>query len=161
MRNFFLLIFFLSSISFHSKCQTIYSQTISSFGSSNNISSSELIIHQSVGQASISGNFNLQKNPVHQGFLKGIYSILNSSEEVIILSYPNPFQEKLILEFFPFLEGLIKVSVYDLNGKMVHQSDYQTEQNKVNLDFEYLSNSVYLVLVSSKNHVFQTRIIKK
>ena len=103
----------------------------------------------------------MQKNPVHQGFLKGIYSILNSSEEVIILSYPNPFQEKLILEFFPFLEGLIKVSVYDLNGKMVHQSDYQTEQNKVNLDFEYLSNSVYLVLVSSKNHVFQTRIIKK
>jgi hypothetical protein len=161
MRNFFLLIFFLSSISVHSKCQTIYSQTISSLGSSNWTFNSELIIHQSIGQSSISGNFNLQNNPVHQGFLKGIYPIINSLEAAIILPYPNPFQEKLILEFFPFIEGLIKVTVYDLNGKMVHEMDYQTEKNKVNLDLEYLSNSVYLVLVSSKNQVFQTRIIKK
>lgn len=156
-----ILIFFLSSIFTYTKCQSIYKQTISSLGSSNLVGNSGLIIHQSIGQLSIIGNFNLQNNTVHQGFLKGIYPISKSLDKVFVVPYPNPFQEKLVLEFFPFLETLIKVSIYDLNGKMVHQMDYKTEENKVFLDLKFLSNSVYLVLVSSGNKVFHTRIIKK
>ena len=161
MNKKLVFIFFLNLVFTYPKCQSIYNQTISSLGSSNLMDNSEFIIHQSIGQSSIVGNFNLQNIKVHQGFLKGIYPISKPLESVIILPYPNPFQEKLVLEFFPYIDNLIKVSVYDLNGKMVHQMDHKTKENKVFLDLKFLSSSVYLVLVSSGNQVFHTRIIKK
>lgn len=154
-------IFFLSLVFTYSKCQSIYKQTFSSLGSSNLTANSEFFIQQSIGQSSVIGNFNLQNSTVQQGFLKGIYKINKSPEKEFILTYPNPFQEKLVLEFFPFVESLIKVSIYDLNGKMVHQMEYKPAENKIFLDLKFLSNSVYLVLVSSGNQLFHTRIIKK
>lgn len=156
---FFLPCYFISVAS---KAQIIRNQTLSSLGSSSESSKSGMVVHQSIGQLSVIGNFSDSRIKGNQGFLRGISSSLVFKEEpFLVIPFPNSFSEQITFRFVPGLSEEASFSIYDLNGKIVYHNSHKPLNNEVSLNLDFLSNAVYLVIIQSGNRALQTRIIKK
>lgn len=101
------------------QAQSIHHQMTSSQGASVHVSNS-LLVQQSIGQQSVIGNYLGPTFSVGQGFQQGknFKSKGPSDFSIQILSYPNPFISKINFQFSSPIEGLIKISIYDIMGKL-------------------------------------------
>ena len=86
------IIFIFSLIVLNLSGQNIHHQMISSQGSSS-LTSSGLIVNQTIGQQSITGSFTGSFS-VQQGFQQSYwYNYLSNSNPILVSVSPNPFQE--------------------------------------------------------------------
>ena len=80
----------------------------------------------------------------------------NSIEPILqnkIKVYPNPFQDKLIIEGLPSSYNLV---LYNTIGSKIHQTN-----NINNLDLNHLEKGVYLLQVKSDNQFYTVKLIKE
>jgi len=149
-------------ISVTSKSQVIRNETLSAMGTSSERLRSGVVVHQSIGQLSVIGNFSAVQVKGNQGFLRGI-SIGSPIEEkpFFVVPFPNSFSNKITFRFFPGLSEEASFSIYDMGGKIVYKNPHKPLKNEVTLNLDFLSNALYLVIIQSGNRIVQTRIIKK
>jgi hypothetical protein len=156
-----LLFLFTGMFSVVYQAQEIHHQMTSSQGVSVHVSNS-LMIQQSIGQQSATGNYVGSAFSVGQGFQQG--RITNgkgpSALNIQITTFPNPFTSKINFQFSASIDGLIKISIYDVIGKLVLTMEKELLNNMITLDNLNFPDGKYIVKFSTKNFNQTENLIK-
>jgi len=72
--------------------------------------------------------------------------------------YPNPFTENIAVEFSETKESLHQLLIYDLTGKIVHESSIGNQET---LSLSFLSKGVYILKISLDNNRWHTQKLIK
>ncbi len=77
--------------------------------------------------------------------------------------WPNPVDETLYIEYPEFRSGeVIRVTLYDLQGRMVIETDQYPEETRINLNTRMLKPGYYVGTCTQANcFSFSFRIVKK
>ena len=142
--------------------QQLHHQMISSQGTSITTASG-LIVMQTVGQQSVSGN-SQGDVIVQQGFQQNYWQELlktSNSAGIMITTYPNPFREVLNFRCSNFSGTSVQVSIFDSYGRSVFEKTSTVNDNLLTLeDMPILPSAQYLVRLSGTNLNYFTTIIK-
>lgn len=119
------------------------------------------IVQQSIGQSSVVGPFKNKGIYVFQGFLNGATQIKKSSEMPLkIVAYPNSFVGEVNFRFVPGYKKQVEISIFDFIGRNVFKGVRIPIDNEIELDLEFLSVGLYVVIFNYENTFSQVRIIK-
>jgi hypothetical protein len=157
----YILIFF--SCSFYG--QVLHHQMISSQASFHE-SSTGLIIKQTIGQQSLTGNSS-GDFVVMQGFQQSLWGKYIASTRVEDLSgiktttYPNPFTETVNFQFSEPVTDFVTISIFDISGRLVYQKDKTPINNILTINLAMLPSTKYLVRLQTIKLNYYTQIIKK
>lgn len=125
------------------------------------LTSSGLVVSQSIGQSSPSGTFKNSEMVVQQGFQQYAISKYSFSDSGIRTKiYPNPFISHLIFEFSESINDEVQISLYDLSGKLVKSLSRKPNNMILEIDFEDVLDGQYIVLLNDGAYKFSTKIIK-
>jgi hypothetical protein len=75
--------------------------------------------------------------------------------------FPNPTYNKVTLEVETNKQELLQLNVYDLNGKIVHQSPpvyTHSGKNSVSVNLEHLVQGMYILEIELDNNVYHKKI---
>jgi hypothetical protein len=84
-----------------------------------------------------------------------------SLDLLMIKLFPNPTYNKVILEVETNKQELLQLNVYDLNGKIVHQSPpvyTHSGKNSVSVNLEHLVQGMYILEIELDNNVYHKKI---
>jgi hypothetical protein len=146
---------------FSAFAQSVHHQMTSSQGASVQLSNN-LKVTQSVGQQSAIGNYMGSAFSVGQGFQQGRFSKSKgpAALNIQIMTFPNPFTSKINFQFSATIEGLIKISIYDITGRVVMNSEKELFNNVLSLENLNFPDGQYIVKLSAKNFNYTTNLIK-
>ena len=85
--------------------------------------------------------------------------INNTNLNSIIKIHPNPSNGKLEISEIEALGNKFKVSVIDLQGKIIYTSVYNNFENKISLDLSTYPKGFYLIKLSNNEVSFQNKVI--
>jgi hypothetical protein len=141
--------------------QSIHHQMTSSQGASVHLSNN-LKVQQTIGQQSVTGNYVGSAFSVGQGFQQGRMAKSKgpSALNIQIMTFPNPFTSKINFQFSASIDGLIKISIYDITGRVVLNSEKELLNNVLSLDNLNFPDGQYIVKLSAKNFNYTTNLIK-
>ena len=158
-----LTLLFLLSVCFMASlnAQSIHHQMTSSQGASVQVSNN-LKVQQTIGQQSVTGNYLGSAFSVGQGFQQGRMAKSKgpSALNIQIMTFPNPFTSKINFQFSTSIDGLIKISIYDITGRVVLNSEKELLNNVLSLDNLNFPDGQYIVKLSAKNFNYTTNLIK-
>jgi hypothetical protein len=83
-----------------------------------------------------------------------------SALNIQIMTVPNPFTSKINFQFSASIDGLIKISIYDITGRVVLNSEKELLNNVLSLDNLNFPDGQYIVKLSAKNFNYTTNLIK-
>ena len=154
----FLLLGFLPA---YVKAQAIHHQMTSAQGASVHVSNN-LIVQQSIGQQSVTGNYLGSVFSVGQGFQQGSISKSKGPSElnIQIMTFPNPFTSKINFQFSSSIDGPIKISMYDVLGRLVMSSEKELLNNNITLDNLNVPDGQYIARLSAENVNYTAHLIK-
>tara|TARA_B100000809_G_C14834531_1_gene422338 strand:+ start:266 stop:631 length:366 start_codon:yes stop_codon:yes gene_type:complete len=73
--------------------------------------------------------------------------------------YPNPFSQKITLTILKNNSFIKSISIYDLNGKLVLEKEYNS--NTINVNLNQYNNGIYFVkIIDNNGNVTAQKIIK-
>lgn len=90
--------------------------------------------------------------------------IINLANSWELSLYPNPTSSVLNLSFNLPQSEVIVVSVYDLNGKLLQETNFGQKQpgkNEVSVDLVGLSTGTYVLKIQGNQNAITKKIIKK
>ena len=157
--KFCFLLMLLST--FSTFAQIVHHQMTSAQGASVHVSNN-LIVQQSIGQQSVTGNYLGSAFSVGQGFQQGRFSKSKgpANVNIQITTFPNPFTSKINFQFAAPIDGLIKINIYDITGRVVMNSEKELLNNMISLDNLNFPDGQYIVKLSAKNFNYTTNLIK-
>jgi hypothetical protein len=124
----------------------------------------KMIVHQTIGQQSISGNYRKSDLVINQGYQQSTYRLqysISIPKDIITTKiYPNPVSDVINFEFSSAIRGVIKVIIFDLLGKVVFYQEKMAISNVLTIDNIYISEGKYLVKLTSENYNYSTKILK-
>ena len=95
-----------------------------------------MLVHQSVGQQSTTGNYNSSKVIVVQGYIQSMVSVTKTNPVINAITavvYPNPFTDVLNFRFSAPIEGNVLVSIFDVRGRLVYHKETKPISNVVTI----------------------------
>ncbi len=107
-------------------------------------------------EGSAAGEQTFYWDNVSFGDSSGVVITSVSFVEDGIAVYPNPAQDQLTVQFEALPMQPVRVSLYDLNGRLVKQTTVQSLTNVVELGD--LPNGMYLFLLESKEGIFRQKV---
>ena len=121
-----------------------------------------LMVQQSIGQQSATGNYQGSAFSVGQGFQQGKISKRKGSSalNIQIMTFPNPFSSKINFQFSAAIDGPIKINIYDIMGKSVLSTEREMLSNAIVLENLNFPVGQYVVKFSAKNFNYTTQILK-
>lgn len=84
-------------------------------------------------------------------------------EPIILSAYPNPFQERFIVQFNLFEAGNVEISLTDISGKQVLTKNFGNQRSGLHyleLEASGLSSGMYIFSLTSGNFVVHRRMNK-
>lgn len=123
-----------------------------------------ILVHQSVGQQSTTGNYNSSKAIVGQGYIQSMVSISKTNPVINAITavvYPNPFTDVLNFRFSAPIEGNVLVSIFDVRGRLVYHKETKSISNVVTISELFFSEGNYFVKLEAKDVIYSSQIIKK
>lgn len=146
---------------FSTFAQIVHHQMTSAQGASVHVSNN-LMVQQSIGQQSVTGNYLGTAFSVGQGFQQGRFSKSKgpANVNIQITTFPNPFTSKINFQFAAPIDGLIKINIYDIMGKVVMNSEKELLNNTISLENLNFPDGQYIVKLSAKNFNYTTNLIK-
>jgi hypothetical protein len=159
MRYFFL--FF--SYAFYG--QVMHHQMLSAQGASYELSSG-VIINQTIGQQSLTGNSSTDFF-VLQGFQQNLWGKYITSSDTgdltgaKTITYPNPFTQTVNFQFSEPVTDVVTISVFDIMGRLVYQQYKVPINATLTIDLSLLPTTKYLVRLQTPKLTYYTQIIKK
>jgi hypothetical protein len=142
--------------------QYLHHQTLSSQGNSTTLSNG-ITVKQSIGQQSVIGN---SKNEfiIQQGYQQNYWAKIISSSTITnnltILTYPNPFISNVNFQFSKPMEEDITITVFDVAGRLISQQKKKATDMLLTINLVSLPNSAYLVRLSNSQLNHYTKILK-
>lgn len=96
---------------------------------------------------------------IHLFFLYTFSENLFSNKDDILV-YPNPFREILYLHFKNLKTSILRVSVYDITGRVSFRKDYTNLDNTgdLSLDLSQLSKGLYLLKLDDGKKIVTLKI---
>jgi len=163
IKNFLLLTCFVFSVSNNLFAQQLHHQMISSQGVSTTTSSG-LIVKQTIGQQSVSGNSKgdiIVQQGFQQSYWQELINNISNSAGIMMLTYPNPFREVLNFKLSNFSGTSVHVSIFDSYGRSVFEKTSTVNDNLITLeDMSILPSAQYLVRLSDNQINYYTTVIK-
>jgi len=145
--------------------QVVHHQMLSSQSASHELSSG-VIINQTIGQQSLTGN-SITNFVVMQGFqqnLWGKYITSTATGDLTVIktiTYPNPFTHTVNFQFSEPVTDVVTISVFDILGRVVYQQDKVPLNTILTIDLSILPSTKYLVRLQTSKLTYYTQIIKK
>jgi hypothetical protein len=94
-----------------------------------------------------------------QPSLLTITSVFADPESTIHV-FPNPARDRIFVER-PSLSGTLKIRAFDINGKTVEETDFETGNDKLEIVTENWNAGVYILRgYREKKLVFESKVIK-
>jgi hypothetical protein len=158
----YLLLFF--SITFHG--QVLHHQMLSAQGSSVEMTNG-MVVKQTVGQQSVTGNASNKEFVVMQGFQQSFWSRyiapkkIDVIEGISAIAYPNPFTDFINFQFSKTIAGEISISIFDILGRQIYQEKKKIDNNILTIDLARLPTSQFLVRLTSNDLNYYTKITKQ
>jgi hypothetical protein len=128
---------------------------------------SGLVIKQTVGQQSITGNTKSKEVAVLQGFQQSLWSKYITENKIDVVSgittltYPNPFIETINFQFSIPIKDEISILIFDVLGRLIFQQKKRADNTVLTLDLARLPTSEFLVQLTANNFNYYTKIIKQ
>ena len=145
--------------------QILHHQMVSSIVSSK-VTNNGLLVHQSIGQLSMNGNFVSSNLIVQQGFQqsrKFIQSRTVPVQNVITTTvFPNPVRDYVNFQFSKPVQGNIVITLFDMSGRLILKQN-RIEASHVLVTLESLSGlpeGQYIAQLKSSNYKFSVKLIK-
>lgn len=161
LKNYLFLLLLTLTLYPSLSAQKLRNDVVSALGGSNQVGNFNLIMQQSIGQATVIGSFTYAKTILAQGFLSGIRPVqINSDIPFDVVVYPNSFSSTITFKFIQTNRAQTYFSIYDLNGKRVYYKQSIPIENEVQLNLEQLKAGVYLTFIQSGNRIIHKRILK-
>lgn len=159
--KYFLLIF---SITFQG--QVLHHQMLSSQGQTTKTSPG-LLIKQTIGQQSITGNSTQKDYVVVQGYQQGLWANYIAANKVDVIegirtiAYPNPFTEMIHFQFSKPITDEISISIFDILGRLIYEEKKKIDTTILTVDLARLPTSEFLVRLTANNFNYYAKIIKQ
>jgi len=154
----YLLLFFCTN--FYG--QILHHQMISSQGKSA-ILSNGLLVKQTIGQQTISGN-SKGEYMIVQGFQQNHWAKIVAESplknDLTVTTYPNPFVSQVNFQFSKVSKDEMTVTVFDVSGRLIIQQAKNLEGGILTIDLARLPNAVYLVRLNNNEINYYTKITK-
>ena len=119
-------------------------------------------VSQSIAQQGTVGTFTSKKGIVSQGFQQSKISNKAPLQTDLIttLVYPNPVIDVVNFKISKPVDGKIRVSFFDTNGRIVHFQERELLNNTITITNLMLSAGEYFVRLEGNNYSFGTAILK-
>ena len=134
---------------------------LSSQGASNHVSGG-IIVRQTIGQQSAIGNYRSDNTIVGQGFLQS-ETMKTANAPVIVVTttaYPNPFVDSVNFQFSSSIAGPIKISLFDVMGRLVYYKEKIAINNIVTIENLSFAQGEYFAKLTAKNFTYSTNLLK-
>ncbi len=139
----------------------LHHQMLSSQGSTSKTEKG-VIVTQTIGQQSVSGNYTAKGFNIGQGYQQANWPriiVEGTTPEFEASVYPNPFSG--IVNIQHNSEDDITINVFDPAGKLVFKKVLNVTGSNQSINLEQLSSGVYLVHLQSNQLSYFTKLIKK
>jgi hypothetical protein len=93
--------------------------------------------------------------------ISNIESVDQKQENSFVRIYPNPVIDKFTLEFVTEIPKSLHVKIYDINGRMVKENQYQNVTNGVDINISELKSGLYNILIIGNNKIISSEKIIK
>lgn len=152
--------FFLVNISY---AQEIIRENIGSGGASKTINN--IHFNQSIGQqSSVNGTVSNNDITLRQGFQQPLFRVEKRDfadiNELQLELYPNPFRYDISVKFSQNPSKLIKVSLFDMRGKLIKSIDFEP-QIEITIPCSDIKAGNYILNIESANKKYNANIIKQ
>jgi len=167
MKYTLILLILLSTV-FLGFGQKLHHQMIAAQGGTF-IAKNGLVVRQSVGQMSVTGNAATGNNIVQQGFqhslISQIFAVFNTNTNtntntVVTSIYPNPFKGPLSITFSAPIVQDLSVSLFNMLGVLIFTQSFTAPQSILNFNFGTILAGSYVIHVKAQNFSFSKIIIK-
>lgn len=77
--------------------------------------------------------------------------------------YPNPFQDKLVVQLYSRLSGQVQFSINDIQGKLVYKKEIAVNSGSYRYvlpDLQRLSTGIYFLTVKTSDSLFVRKLIR-
>lgn len=154
----FILLFFFGMFSY---AQVLHHQMIGAQGGSYAVGNT-LQVEQSIGQLTVHG-YQADASAVLQGFQQNVWYKLAgpNKDHIAIKLFPNPFVETVNFSFSRPLNYPLKLTLFDLLGRVITEKIIQTNTQETAILFPVLAAAEYIVVLSSAEINQTFKIIKK
>ncbi|MCF8321081.1 MAG: T9SS type A sorting domain-containing protein [Flavobacterium sp.] len=149
-------------ITFSGYSQILHHQMFSSQGETARTSSG-VVIRQTIGQQSVIGNHKNSNFIVGQGFQQSnkMKSSSPSITVIKVIAYPNPFVERVNFKFSNSVEGPVKITIYDIVGRLVFTDEKPLINNTVSYDNLFFAEGEYFAKLTANNFTYSTNLLKR
>ena len=123
---------------------------------------SGITVRQTIGQQSAIGNYKSSNLIVGQGFQQsnkmkpGAMAVVS----IITTTYPNPFIDKVNFQFSSPIQGFIKVSIFDILGRLVFSAEKLPINNILTIDNLFFPEGEYFAKLTANNYTYTTNLLK-
>jgi hypothetical protein len=119
-------------------------------------------VRQSIGQQSAIGNFKNTSFIVGQGFQQGGKTKQGSTATLVIntKTYPNPFVDRVNFKFSSSVAGPVKISLFDVLGRLVYSAEKFPVNNIVTIDNLFFPEGEYFAKLTANNFTYTTNLLK-
>jgi hypothetical protein len=163
MKTLLIMLCFICGTS-HIQAQSISKQVLGSSGES--LSNGNRTINFTVGEPIVGMIQN--GATIHQGFWAELFSdetlnITILTNENTISVFPNPAVNYLNFHFKQNKNVTYSVKLFDITGKMILNTNLQSQNQNSQLDISQLSNGMYVLTLVSKDSSYNQsfKILKK
>ena len=134
---------------------------LSSQGTSSRASGG-VVVRQTIGQQSAIGNYRDSNIIVGQGFQQSnkMKTAVPPVISVTTTTYPNPFVDSVNFQFSLPVSGPIKISLFDVMGRLVYYNEKVSINNIVTIDNLSFAQGEYFVKLTAKNYSYSTNLLK-
>ena len=158
MKQFHLLLLIFTSNFFG---QNLHHQMLSSQGTTSRTSTG-IVVRQTIGQQSAIGNYSDSNLIAGQGFQQSdkMKTVIPPVISVTTTTYPNPFIDSVNFQFSSPIAGPIKISLFDVTGKLVYYKVKVSIDNILKIDNLSFAQGEYFVKLTAKNYSYSTNLLK-
>ena len=143
--------------------QQLHHQMLSSMGSTSTLKSG-MIVLQTVGQQSVTGNASVAKTSLQQGFQQSMvakFFPIYSVNTIVTTVYPNPFSDVINIQFSQSIAGEMSIALYNMFGVLISQQKKQDPPLSLSFNFEHLPSGSYILHLTAKNYAYSKTLIKQ
>jgi hypothetical protein len=121
-----------------------------------------VVVRQTIGQQSVTGNFTNSKFIVGQGFQQSnkLTTSITPKVTTATLTYPNPFIDKVNFQFSSAIDGAITIVLFDSLGRLVYSAEKYPINNILTIDNLFFPAGQYFVKLTANNYTYTTKLLK-
>lgn len=115
------------------------------------------------GQTPLLGKVSFSNIEVRQGFIQPLlfFGQANVLTELNFSVFPNPFSDRLHIQFGNIPSHDVHASLFDMRGRLVHRYHFENPADSIDLELGHLAEAKYLLHIKIGPRVAIKHIIRR